>query len=189
MRFPRFFLAQKFFQFSPHVLFSHYWLEIDSFFSSSFLSYISHMLYTIYFYFILDYGYYMYIETSAPRRPNDTARMISPTIRGNGTVLTRCVQFYYHMYGSHVNSLSVRERINGLLKAPIWMRNGTQGPNWRFGEVQVKTGDSFQVSAPNSGLDHVLAALCIKTGCRGINTNVCGSGLLLYFPGVFFTEE
>lgn len=120
-------------------------------FIRQFIISFAHLLhaYTINFCLISDYGYYMYIETSAPRRPNDTARMISPTIRGNGTILTRCVQFYYHMYGSHVKSLSVRERINGQLKAPIWMRNGTQGPNWRFGEVQVKTGDSFQVSAPD----------------------------------------
>ena len=96
--------------------------------------------------FHLDYGYYMYIETSAPRRPNDTARLISPVVRGNGTVVTRCVKFYYHMYGPHVNSLSVYTRSNGRYDAPLWRKNGTQGPSWRYGEVQVKTGNSFQVN-------------------------------------------
>ena len=96
----------------------------------------------------------MYIETSAPRRPNDTARLISPVVRGNGTVLTRCVKFYYHMYGPHVNTLSVYTRSNGRYDAPLWRRNGTQGPNWRYGEVQIKTGNSFQVN----GL------LCISEG-------------------------
>ena len=87
----------------------------------------------------------MYIETSAPRRPNDTARLISPNVPGNGTVLTHCLQFYYHMYGPHVNTLSVYTRSSGRYDAPLWMRNGTQGPNWRYGEVQIKTGNSFQV--------------------------------------------
>ena len=96
--------------------------------------------------FSSDYGYYMYIETSAPRQPNDTARLISPTIAGNGTSLTRCVKFYYHMYGPHVNTLRVYTRSNGKYNPTLWMRNATQGPAWRYGEVQVKTADTFSVS-------------------------------------------
>eukprot|EP00795_Rhopilema_esculentum_P012712 gene12712-3431_t len=132
------------------------------------------------------YGYYMYIETSAPRRPNDTARLISPVVRGNGTVLTQCVSFYYHMYGPHVNTLSVYTRSNGRYDAPLWVRNGTQGPNWRYGEVQVKTGDSFQIVFEGKrGLDFkgdiaiddidMKYGDCISSGiCTFEAANICG---------------
>ena len=44
-------------------------------------------------------GYYLYIESSSPRVPNDTARLYSP-IYGPELVADGCVSFWYHMYGS-----------------------------------------------------------------------------------------
>jgi hypothetical protein len=48
-------------------------------------------------------GWYLYIETSSPRQPNDKARLISPSI----TKAKSCLLFFYHMYGYHVNELRV----------------------------------------------------------------------------------
>ncbi len=87
----------------------------------------------------------MYIEASVGR-PDDVARILSPSIIGNGTVLTRCVKFYYHMYGPHINTLTVYTRSMGKYNPALWLRNGTQGPYWRYGEVQVKTADTYQVN-------------------------------------------
>ena len=50
-------------------------------------------------------GYYMYIETSSPRRPNDKAILLSKTFAGSSQ--PRCLVFWYHMYGSQIGSLAV----------------------------------------------------------------------------------
>ncbi|CAH3189514.1 unnamed protein product, partial [Porites evermanni] len=41
-------------------------------------------------------GYYMYIETSSPRRPGDKAMLASPKY---SSARGKCLQFWYHMYG------------------------------------------------------------------------------------------
>lgn len=51
-------------------------------------------------------GYYIYIETSFPRKPNDTARLISPTIKKPSSSFI-CMSFWYHMYGPHVDTLNI----------------------------------------------------------------------------------
>jgi hypothetical protein len=56
------------------------------------------------------FGYYIYIETSAPAKPNDTARLVSPdlVVADEET----CFRFYYHMYGSDIYRLNVYARIS-----------------------------------------------------------------------------
>ncbi|CAH3116618.1 unnamed protein product, partial [Porites lobata] len=49
-------------------------------------------------------GKYMYIETSSPRRPGDTAKLVF-TVPNNGKM--SCLSFYYHMYGATVGTLNV----------------------------------------------------------------------------------
>ena len=59
-------------------------------------------------------GHYAYIETSSPRKPNDTANLISPKLdqpKGVG-----CLIFWYHMYGADINSLAVLKRVSDILK-------------------------------------------------------------------------
>ena len=51
-------------------------------------------------------GHYIYIETSAPRRPGDKARLTSPSYPA--ATNSECLQFYYHMYGIHIGTLNVR---------------------------------------------------------------------------------
>lgn len=85
----------------------------------------------------------MYIETSAPRRPGDKARLISPTINGN---FAQCVSFYYHMYGPHVKSLNVylATGANATLGSPDWTRVGTQANAWVLGQLQIAGGSLTQ---------------------------------------------
>ncbi|CAB4045387.1 MAM and LDL-receptor class A domain-containing 2-like, partial [Paramuricea clavata] len=53
------------------------------------------------FEFVPTSGWYLYIEASSPRRPNDKARLISPS-----TAETKsCLLFFYHMYGHDVGKL------------------------------------------------------------------------------------
>lgn len=49
-------------------------------------------------------GYYMYLETSSPRKKLDTADLYSPPYKFNGTV---CVTFWYHMFGASIGRLHV----------------------------------------------------------------------------------
>ena len=46
----------------------------------------------------------MYIETSAPRVTNDKARLESASLVLNKDY---CLQFWYHMYGPHINQLNI----------------------------------------------------------------------------------
>lgn len=66
-------------------------------------------LITCYLYLLSGKGWYMYIETSYPRRPNDTAGLVSPTIQTSSSSV--CVLFWYHMFGPHVNALNVYTKV------------------------------------------------------------------------------
>ena len=50
------------------------------------------------------FGYYLYIETSGAAA-NKTARLTSSVVTSSDT---RCLTFWYHMYGAHINTLTVR---------------------------------------------------------------------------------
>jgi len=50
-------------------------------------------------------GFYAYIETSGVAA-NQTSRLLSPAIPSGGS--SQCFTFWYHMYGLHVNELSVK---------------------------------------------------------------------------------
>ncbi|XP_037541038.1 MAM domain-containing glycosylphosphatidylinositol anchor protein 2 [Nematolebias whitei] len=54
-------------------------------------------------------GFYMYIETSRPRKDGDQARLISPLFNvapknpyGLPNPPAYCFGFFYHMYGKHI---------------------------------------------------------------------------------------
>lgn len=55
----------------------------------------------------------MFIETSYPRKPNDTAGLVSPSIQKSGS--SACVLFWYHMFGPHVNALNVYLKVGNLV--------------------------------------------------------------------------
>ena len=54
----------------------------------------------------------MYIESSSPRKPNDTARLISPVYKALPD--DHCLQFYYNMYGADVGELNVKVNQNSI---------------------------------------------------------------------------
>lgn len=89
--------------------------------------------------FIAGSGYYMYIETSAPRRPGDKARLISPAVNGAAPM---CLKFWYHMFGTHIKSLNIYLSQNGTLGTAVWTRNGNQGNKWKQGSFQIAGGSA-----------------------------------------------
>lgn len=89
-------------------------------------------------------GYYVYIEASAPRQPNDTAQLISPPVSASSN--PRCLTFWYFMYGAHVNSLNIYIPVGANLGSPIWTRKGTQGNQWNQAQVTITKNKQFNVS-------------------------------------------
>lgn len=49
----------------------------------------------IYMYLLIDQGYYAYIESSAPRRTGDKARLVGPKITDRAP---RCLTFWFVSY-------------------------------------------------------------------------------------------
>ena len=88
---------------------------------------------------LLGNGFYIYIETSN-RKYDEKARLNSPWMRG-----PRRMTFYYSMYGSTVESLSVYVRISGS-EERIWSRHGNQlTRNWTKGCVAINYNGTYQV--------------------------------------------
>uniref|UniRef100_A0A2C9KBP7 MAM domain-containing protein n=1 Tax=Biomphalaria glabrata TaxID=6526 RepID=A0A2C9KBP7_BIOGL len=86
-------------------------------------------------------GKYIYIETSAPQRPGQKARLISPDI-GAGSY---CVQFYYNMFGQTVGNLNLYVMTGLVLPTPLWSKSGTQGQAWKYQSVDVSSGRVFNI--------------------------------------------
>ncbi|XP_072014819.1 MAM and LDL-receptor class A domain-containing protein 2-like [Amphiura filiformis] len=85
-------------------------------------------------------GYYIYIETNAPRVPGDRARIMTPTQNPTGG---RCLSFWYHMYGPHIDRFNVYLRKS--LDALIFTKYGTQGNQWMKAEYQVNSDEPWTV--------------------------------------------
>ncbi|CAF1593620.1 unnamed protein product, partial [Adineta ricciae] len=80
-------------------------------------------------------GHFIYIESSSPAKPNDTARLISPDLIASTE--QQCFRFYYHMFGSDVYRLNIYSRINGNLGKALWQKEGNQGNQWYLGRIQL----------------------------------------------------
>ena len=81
-------------------------------------------------------GWYMYIETSSPRVNGDTAILEGPCVdltgRSDGTM-----DFWYHMYGATVNSLTVQASTDCSNWTNVWSLSGNQGNSWNSASVDL----------------------------------------------------
>ena len=71
-------------------------------------------------------GYFIYIETSSPRKPGEKAKL-AIAVPSDGK--PACLSFYYHMYGATVGTLNV---YSGNRK--VFNISGNQGNNWTMVE-------------------------------------------------------
>ena len=87
----------------------------------------------------------MYIETSYPRKPGDIAWLLSPKYKGAQS--GKCLNFFYHMAGSHIGTLSVYVRTFGSIAkgSKVWNETGDQGNFWLHARAPVKISGDFQV--------------------------------------------
>ena len=87
-------------------------------------------------------GYYIFIEASSPRRLNDTARIVSSLVKDN---YTKCLHFWYHMYGTHVNTLNVYLKTGSTLGSPVWTHTGTLSNKWYSANVDVQQTGGYNI--------------------------------------------
>lgn len=102
-------------------------------------------------------GFYLYIETSAPRLSGDVARVYSPFI--SSSYPADCLVFHYHMFGEHVAHLKVLiETIEGH-EQYVWKSFGNHGDTWHKATVHIpQMQTDYQVGTTES-LYHELPSL------------------------------
>ena len=81
-------------------------------------------------------GSYIYIETSSPRLPGDTAAILTPYLYDQ-----QCMKFSYHMYGGNIGDLNVYA---GNTK--IFSKSGDQGNQWVNVETSILRSGRYRVS-------------------------------------------
>ena len=72
----------------------------------------------------------MYIETSSPRVQRDDARLEKGGLSFN---TTKCLSFYYHMYGSSMGTLNVLVGDRTV----VFTRSGNQGNTWHRASFEI----------------------------------------------------
>ncbi|CAB1350273.1 unnamed protein product [Coregonus sp. 'balchen'] len=68
----------------------------------------------------------------------EVARLVSPVVTAGQSDL--CVSFWYHMFGSHIGTLHIKQRketVDGMADILLWTVSGHQGNRWREGRVLV----------------------------------------------------
>ncbi|XP_022807962.1 uncharacterized protein LOC111344964 [Stylophora pistillata] len=87
-------------------------------------------------------GRYIHIEASHPAKQNQFAELLSPFISG-----PKCLHFFYHMYGLHIERLDILMRVAGQQHNHlIWQKTGNQGNQWRKAVVDIPHMGEFQVT-------------------------------------------
>uniref|UniRef100_A0A8C5N718 Neuropilin n=1 Tax=Gouania willdenowi TaxID=441366 RepID=A0A8C5N718_GOUWI len=91
-------------------------------------------------------GNFIYTLAMGPQE-TEVARLLSPVISSPDTDL--CVSFWYHMFGSHIGTLHIKQRkqtVDGPADVLLWTVSGHQGNRWREGRVLVpRTNKQYQV--------------------------------------------
>uniref|UniRef100_A0A8C7F8G3 MAM domain containing glycosylphosphatidylinositol anchor 2 n=1 Tax=Oncorhynchus kisutch TaxID=8019 RepID=A0A8C7F8G3_ONCKI len=99
-------------------------------------------------------GFYMYIETSRPRKEGEVARLVSPFFNvapknpyGITNPPAYCFSFFFHMYGKHIGTLNalLRQKGQAATEGPTWSLSGNQGDHWKQAKVSIHPTASFQV--------------------------------------------
>ncbi|XP_064619815.1 MAM and LDL-receptor class A domain-containing protein 1-like isoform X2 [Lineus longissimus] len=78
-------------------------------------------------------GNYMYIEASNSRT-NAKAHLLSSNVNGTGRM---CLEFFYHMWGTHIGTLNVYQQLIRGSKDKVWSLSGAQGNYWKRGNAEV----------------------------------------------------
>lgn len=90
-------------------------------------------------------GSYVYLEASSPAAYGQKAILTSMTMRKSQSG-TKCLMFWYHMYGTGMGSLKVIAKDVALgTESLLVTLSGNQGDNWKEEKIDISTKNDFQV--------------------------------------------
>lgn len=102
----------------------------------------------------------MYIESSAPRRAGDNARLTSPNLPSS--TKSQCFTFWYHMYGRSIGSLYVSVQGSGSTSKVVWSEKVQQGRRWQLGQATISPQTAqYQVLY----LEYRIKSTCYSFSC------------------------
>ncbi|XP_035827620.1 MAM and LDL-receptor class A domain-containing protein 2-like [Aplysia californica] len=94
-------------------------------------------------------GHYIYVRGTG--QGTNIAMLESPTVAiSSGGI---CFKFWYFMYGTTVDGLSIYAKSSYGIRELLWTRFGTRGPEWKFAQVHVQdmNGDTHVVIQGSGG--------------------------------------
>lgn len=107
-------------------------------------------------------GGYAFIDSSFPRRPGDTAKLISSNFPATSADVPMCMHFWFHMFGSGVGYLKLflrHFRSSNGQPPEIWGLSGNAGNAWFMSQVTISSLDDFQLifeaSVGNTGMGDI----------------------------------
>ena len=118
-----------------------------------------------------------YLFTEASSCFTKKAILLSP-VYDLSAISSPVLQFWYHMFGVDMGSLTVDVQITGSAGwTPLWMESGDHGPNWNLATVSLSAyaGDSVRFRfvgvtgigyASDMGLDDICAASACLLTCN-----------------------
>ncbi len=102
-------------------------------------------------------GHYIYIESSAPAKPNDTARIISEhLVVGQG-----CFSLWYHMYGPDIGSLIIYTSTKANPMIEVNRLTGEKGNQW------IKLSTDIGVTLQNKEWVRIIVEATVGNGFLG----------------------
>lgn len=105
-------------------------------------------------------GGYAFIDSSFPRRPGDTAKLISSSFPATSADMPMCMHFWFHMFGSGIGYLKLFLRhFRSSDSQEIWSLSGNAGNAWFMSQVTISSLDDFQLifeaSVGNTGMGDI----------------------------------
>ena len=89
-------------------------------------------------------GHYIYIDVSG-KTQDTVARLVSDYFKDT-TSDGWCMEFWYHMYGDHVDKLTIYTKTyKDNVETAVWQMMGSFGPQWNQGLVHFQETKQYQV--------------------------------------------
>jgi len=90
-------------------------------------------------------GTYIYMEASSPAMMGQVAVLNSKTLK-KSTIGTKCLKFWYHMYGLNMGSLTVVQKdILTMAETELVKLLGNKGNQWNQQKIDVVAANDFQI--------------------------------------------
>lgn len=86
-------------------------------------------------------GFYVYTESLRDSAYNDESFLLSDLIVPS---TNQCLSFWYHMYGEHINTLTLFQ-MNSEHTIERWSKSNNQGNKWYFQSLALENIGPYQI--------------------------------------------